>query len=218
VLTVSHLLGALQEDPDNAKIVADLRDALASGDPRRTGEDPGRLITLAREQHELRSEHLAVVGLLHVEAAELEREAKDPDARAALLLKAGRLEREELLDDEAAKKSLEAALALRPGDDGIKEALEQIVAAESNWKEIAKRFVDEADSASDAPLKGSLLVSAASLVWKYKKRGREKDTDRLFKQALEADPGDPRATRLFAHTLLVRERWDELAACLLEAA
>ena len=217
MLTVSHLLGALQEDPDNTKIVSDLREALASGDPRRTGESPLRLVQLAREQHESRSEHLAVVGLLLAEAAELERAGQDPDARAALLVKAARLQREELLDDDTAKTSLEAALALRPGDDSIKESLEQIGTAESNWKEIAKRFVDEAETASEPALKCSLLVSAGSLVWKYKKRGREKDTDRVFKQALEADPGDARATRLYAHTLTLREKWDELAAVLLES-
>ncbi|MBN8610184.1 MAG: hypothetical protein J0L92_06355, partial [Deltaproteobacteria bacterium] len=218
MLTVSHLLGALQEDPDNTKIVSDLRDALASGDAARTGDAPLRLVQLAREQHELRSEHVATVGLLLAEVAELEREARDPDARAALLVKAGRLQREELLDDEAAKTSFESALTLRPGDESIKEAIEQIVAAEGNWKEIAKRFVDEADAADDASLKCSLLVSAGSLVWKYKKRGREKDTDRVFKQALEADPSDARATRLYAHTLTLREKWDDLAAVLLEAA
>jgi tetratricopeptide (TPR) repeat protein len=218
VLTVSHLLGALQEDPDNTKIVSDLREALAIGDPRRTGDSPLRLVQLARDQHESRSEHLAVVGLLEAEVAELERGGTDPDGRAALLVKAGRLQREELLDDEAAKKCLERALALRPGDDSIKESLEQIATAESNWKEIAKRFVDEAETASEPALKCSLLVSAGSLVWKYKKRGREKDTDRVFRQAIEADPGDPRATRLYAHTLTLREKWDDLAAVLLEAA
>ncbi|MBX7194581.1 MAG: hypothetical protein K1X94_21170, partial [Sandaracinaceae bacterium] len=217
MLTVSHLLGALQEDPDNTKIVSDLREALASGDPGRTGEAPLRLVHLAREQHELRAEHAAAVGLLLAEVAELERDSQDPDARAALLVKAGRLQREELLDDDAAKTSYQGALALRPGDESIKDALEQIAAAEANWKEIAKRFVDEAETASEASLRCSLLVSAGSLVWKYKKRGREKDTDRVFKQALEADPTDARATRLYARTLTVREKWDDLAALLLES-
>jgi tetratricopeptide (TPR) repeat protein len=215
VLTVSHLLGALQEDPDNATIVADLREALASGDARRTGEAPLRLLQAALEQHELRSEHAAVVALLLVEA---EHSGTDPDARAALLVKAGRLQREELLDDEAAKRSLAQALELRPGDASIKDTLEQLTSSEENWKEIAKRFVDEADLASEPALKCSLLVSAAGLVWKYKKRGREKDTDRLFQQALEADPGDARATRLYAHTLTAREKWAELASLLLDSA
>lgn len=218
MLTVSHLLGALQEDPDNTAVVSDLREALASGDPRRTGEAPLRLVQLARQQHEARSEHVAAVGLLLAEVAELERGANDPDARAALLVTAARLQREELLDDEAAKRSLEAALSLRPGDDAIKQAVEEISTAESNWKEFAKRFVDEAETASEPSLKCALLVSAASLVWKYKKRGRDKDADRVFKQALEAEPGDPRATRLYAHTLTIRERWDELSATLLESA
>ena len=214
-LTVSHLLGALEEEPHSETILADLRTALQSGDPSRTGEAPMRLIASAREQHEQRGEYAACVGLLLVEA---EQASGDPDARAKLFAKASRLQREELLDDEGGKKSLEQAVELRPGDDDLKQQIEQISAAEGNWKDIAKRFVDESESASDASLKTSLLVSAGSLVWKYKKRGRDKDADRVFKQALEADSGDPRATRLYAHILRSREKWDDLASVLLESA
>lgn len=215
MLTVSHLLGALQEDPDNPAIIADLREAVASGDPKRTGEAPMRLVRAAREQHELRSEHGAAAALLMLEA---ERTEGDPDTRAALLVRAGRLQREELLDDEAAKQSFAQAQELRPGDPEIQEMLAQFTAAEENWKEIAKRFVEEAETASEPALKCSLLVSAASLVWKHKRRGREKDTDRLFRQALQAEPGDARATRLFVRTLAARQKWDEAAAVLLESA
>jgi tetratricopeptide (TPR) repeat protein len=214
VLTVSNLLGALQEDPDNEKALLDLREALASGDKGRTGESPMRLIALAREQHETRHEATAAAGLLSIE---IDQTRDDLDRRAALLVRLGRLHREELLDDEAALVAYRAAKELRPGDGDIDEAIEQLEGAASNWKDIAKRFVTEADTTSEPSLKTSLLVSSAMFVWKYKKKGRDKDVDRLFKQALESDPGDARAARLYAHTLRRREKWDDLASALLEA-
>lgn len=214
MLTVSNLLGSLQEDPDNEQIIAGLREALASGDAARTGEAPLRLLALAREAHEARHEHQAAAALL---AIEIDHVTGDVDKRASLLVKLARMHREELLDDEAAKLAYAAALELRPGDAEIQEAVEALEGAEQSWKDIAKRFVDTADTTSEPSLRTSLFVSAAMLVWKYKKRGRDKDTDRLFKQALEADPGDARAARLYALTLKKREKWDELAAALLEA-
>jgi hypothetical protein len=130
VLTVSNLLGTLQEDPHDGNAVRELREALASGDPARTGPEPMRLVTLAREQHEQRGEHEAASALLAVEIDQ----SNDPDLRAALLKRLGRLHREELLDDESAKIAYQAARDLRPGDDEAEEALEQIQAAEQNWK------------------------------------------------------------------------------------
>ena len=214
MLTVSHLLGTLQEDPYDASAIQGLRDAFTSGEPERLGPDAQRLLRLARDQHLARREFEAAASLLSIEIDV----SSDPDQRAALLAKLGEIHREELLDDEAAATAYRAALELRPGDAQLAEAVEQIASQQQNWKEIAKRFVDEAETTSEASLKTSLLVRAAGFVHKHKKRGRDKDVDRLFRQALEADPGDARASRLFAMVLRQREKWDELAAVLLDAA
>ena len=48
MLTVSNLLGTLQEDPYDTQAIRDLRDAIASGDPARTGPDGFRLLRLAQ--------------------------------------------------------------------------------------------------------------------------------------------------------------------------
>ncbi len=218
MLTVSQLLAALQEDPDNTTRLAELRDALASGDAARVGDDAVHLVDLARQQHEARSEYVAVAGLLLARAGARGAAEADPDSRAAMLVAAAKLTSEELLDDAAARALYEEALALRPGDDAIKAAIAGIDEAGANWKDFAKRFVDEADVGTEPALKCALLVSAASLVWQYKKRGREKDADRLFLQALDAEPGDPRATRLYVHTLGGREKWNDATNLLLESA
>jgi tetratricopeptide (TPR) repeat protein len=216
VLDVPRLLGLLQEQPDNADALRELREAFASGDPTRLGEDPMQLLAAARRAHQDRGDTETAVQLLELEA---ELSASDPDREAALRKELARIYRDELLDDARARAALERAAQLRPGDPEVQEALEAIDADASNWKAIAKRFVDEAAGASDATLRTSLLVSAASLVWKYnRKKNRDRDTDRLFQQALESDPGDPRATRLYEQVLRQREAWDELAQVLLTAA
>ncbi|MDQ3032095.1 MAG: hypothetical protein M3Y87_06740, partial [Myxococcota bacterium] len=220
VLDVPHLLGLLQEDPDHADAMRELREAIESGDPKRSGREASPAATLhlvgaARRTHQDRGEMWTAARLLDLEA---QLSASDPDREAELRKELGRMLGEELLDDEGAKAAFERARALRPGDDEIQEALEQLANAATSWKEIAKRFVDEAEGSSDATLRTSLLVSAATLVWKYKKRGRDKDVDRLFAQALEGDAGDPRANRLYEQVLRSREKWDELAQVLLDAA
>jgi tetratricopeptide (TPR) repeat protein len=182
--------------------------------PARTGPDGFRLLRLAREQHEGRGEHETAASLMAIEIDH----TSDPDTRAELLKRLAKLHREELLDDEAALVSYRASKELRPGDDESTEAIEQLEDAAANWKEIAKRFIDEAESTSEPSLKTSLLVSAAIFVHKYKKRGRDKDVDRLFRQALDSDPGDARASRLYGLVLRQREKWDELSAVLLDAA
>jgi tetratricopeptide (TPR) repeat protein len=207
-LTVSNYLGMLQADPYDQEALAGLRDALESGDPGRLGESPLRLLEMARVGHERRSELSAAAALIDVETLLV---ADDPDFRAALFKELGRLRHEELLDDAGAKTAYQSCLELRPGDFEVEEIVEQIDQAAASWRQIADRFIEEAQGASDATLKTSLLCRAASLVWQYKKKGKQKETDQLFQQALEADPGNVRAARLYAITLRARESFAEAA-------
>lgn len=212
---VSHLLGTLQEDPDNLEALSAIG-ALAENGAVALDAEAERLLELARHGHDARAEYRAVAKILEVQA-KLSASA-DPDRAATFYEELGRVRREELLDDAAAKEAFEAALALRPGDDDLADQIAQIDQTAAKWGDIVKRFLDEADSASDPTLRSSLLVSAASLVWKYKGRGRDKQVDALFRAALEAARGDARAARLYAQVLSAREKWEELATVLLQAA
>ncbi|MCZ7679509.1 MAG: tetratricopeptide repeat protein [Sandaracinaceae bacterium] len=213
---VSHLLGTLQKDPDNEEALQALAALVDDGAPSTLDDDAVRLLERARQGHDARAEYRAVAQLLELLARFSDH---DPDRAASLLKELGRVYREELLDDERAKLAYERALALRPGDDDIQDALQQIEQTAEKWNDIATRFIEEAQSASDPTLKSSLLVSAASLVWKYRKRGRDKQVDSLFKEALEATEGaDLRAARLYEQVLRSRQKWSELAQVLLDAA
>ncbi|MFK7988880.1 MAG: hypothetical protein AB8I08_22870, partial [Sandaracinaceae bacterium] len=212
---VSHLLGTLQEDPENDDALRGLAELVANGSSS-LDDDSVRLIDTARKAHDQRAEFRAVAELLDVEAR-LCSDA-DPDRAATLLKELGYICREELLDDGRARDAYERALTLRPGDDDVQEALEELEQAAAKWSDIAKRFIDEANDASDPTLKSSLLVSAASLIWKYKDEGRDEEVDALFGQALEAAASDARASRLYERVLRRRERWQDLATMLLTGA
>src|SRR5690349_15732963 len=210
-LTVSNYLGMLQEDPDHATALDGLRAAIGAEDPQRAV----RLLEAARQGHQQRGELRAAASLIELEAGLV---SGDPDLEAALWKELGRLRHEDLLDDEGALIAFEQALSRRPGDEEVQEALENIATVAQNWKDIATRFVDEAERASDATLKTSLLVRAAALIWQYRKKGREKDVDKLFKKALETDPTNARAALLYEETLRPREKWSEIADVLLHVA
>jgi tetratricopeptide (TPR) repeat protein len=214
-LTVANYLAALQDDPWSNEAFEGLATALASDDPKRRGEDPVRLLEFARRGHEVRGESHAAARLIHLELGLTE---TDADFRLALLKELGRLRREDLMDDEGARQAFEQAIALKPDDEDVRRALDQLKAVSEKWQDLAKHFIDQADQASDAALKTSLLVRAASILWQYKKKGKNKEIDRLFKEALETDPASARAARLYEITLRERERWKDLGAVLLGAA
>lgn len=210
---VSHLLGTLQRDPENEEALRRLAELVSDGAPEALDEEAVQLVDRTREELDARAEYRAVAELLEL----LAKVSQDPDRAADLLKELGRIYREELLDDERAKDAFVRALSLRPGDDQIQAAIEQLEQTAAKWSEFASRFIEEA-SAADEPLKGSLLVSAASLIWKYKKKGRDKQVDSLFRQALEVSERDPRAARLYERVLRSRQKWSELAEVLLDTA
>ncbi len=215
-LTVSNYLGMLQDDPDDAESFASLREALDSGDRERIGEAPLRLLEAARHGHERRGELQAVAWLIELEADFLSED--DPTFRGALYKELGRLRHEELLDDAGALEAYGRARELRSGDSEVETAIEEIEQAAEKWRQIADRFIEEAADASDATLKTSMLTRAAGLVWQYRQKGKARETDKLFKQALKADPASTRAARLYCLTLRARNRFKDVARVLATTA
>ena len=214
-LTVANYLAALQDDPWDHEAFGGLNEVIASGNQERLGKDPVRLIEFARRNHEVRGESLAAAKLMESEIALV---ASDPDFAAVLYRELGRIRRDELMDDTGAREAYAKALELRPGDDEVQRTLEQMEQVGARFQEIADHFMEQAKQATDATLKTSLLVRAATILWQHKKKGKNKDVDRLFKEALHTDPGSARATRLYELTLRERAKWKELGETLISAA
>ena len=136
-LTVANYLAALQDDPWDQSAVQGLDEALSSGDPKRLGDDPVRLLEFARRNHEVRGEAYAAAKLIE---CELRLVVGDPDFAAVLWRELGRLRREDLMDDAGAKVAYEKALELRPGEEEVQRALEQIAQVSERWQQIARAF------------------------------------------------------------------------------
>jgi len=214
-LKLSNCLGILRDDPDNEVALSTLAEIVEQGDADRLGEEPVRLLEVARAGHDERGELAAAADLI---AIEVKLSSTDAELRLSLLKELGRLRSEHTLEPALASAAYEQAKELAPDDREITDALRKLEQAEGSWRKFAKRFVEEADSATDISLKTSLLVRAACLVWQYKKKGRNKETDSLFKTALKLDPANTRAALLYEHTLRQRGRWKELVSLLLAAA
>jgi len=214
-LTVSHYLGMLQRDPLDRAAFDGLSEAIQSGDAERTGESPLRLLEAARAKHERRGEAQAVAWLIELQQAISH---DDPDFRFALLKELGRLRREELLEPEAATEAYRMALEVRPGDASVEQALEELEQMSERWRQIADRFVEEAQDASDATVRTSFLVRAGCLVWEYRAKGKAREADKLFRDALRSDPGDVRAARLYCVTLRARDKAKDEAGVLSQTA
>ncbi|MEM6962105.1 MAG: hypothetical protein AAF550_10250, partial [Myxococcota bacterium] len=214
---MSNYLGMLQEDPENIEIFEGILDLLTHPDPAAMGENPVRLVEAARVAHERRRELGATAWLLEIQTHLAQ---EDPDLQAALWKELGRIRQEELLNYATARDAYEQALALRPGDEDVQDAIEHIDRASEKWRQIADRFRQEASSASDASLKSSLLLRAASLVWQYEtsEKDRDSESDALFAEARAADLSDTRASRLHVLTLRARGLWGECAKVLLSTA
>ncbi len=206
-LSVANFLGQLEQHPDDDGLIQGLREALASDDPEIVGDNPTRLIEAARVGHERRGEWVALAALLDLEA---EQTRDDPKFRAALLKELGRIRHEELLDDEQALVALRKSVEIHDSEE-VRDFIKRVEENEANWRTLADRFIEEADDAADPALKTGLLVRASTLVWQFRRKGRARETDKLFKQALKSDPSSTRAARLYAVTLKARNRWKDVA-------
>jgi len=217
-LRLQQYLSALESDPDAEELVAGISEIIAAGDRERLGEEPERQLELARQSHEQRGEYVTVARLIE---AELPLVAGDRLLSASLYRELGRLRSEYLLDSAGASAAYKAVIEHKPDDTDAADTLRRLEQTQGSWKKFAKRFVEEAESATDLSLKSSLLLRAACLAWENREnRGNKgkKDIDKLFTKVLEVDPTNLRAAWLYEHTLREREEWSELAEHLLKTA
>ncbi|MEZ4391246.1 MAG: tetratricopeptide repeat protein [Polyangiales bacterium] len=214
VENIRKLLGSLLDDPEDEKAWSTLEERAISGDLGAEAAIP-ELLSQTRTRLADRGEAEAVARLLDVEA-EL---APGPDEKVSLLRERARVLEYELLDDRAAIATLDRLLALANDPDAA-DRREELGGKKARWKEVAAAFKRHAENDSTDPnLIASHLVSAAGVVLQYKGKGRDKEADAIFEQALAVDPGNVRATQLYERVLRRRGgRWDDLVALLERSA
>lgn len=215
LLQLGSYLATLESDPDDQETLSGIKRLAKERDIERLGTDPVRQLEIARQAHEFRGDYATVARLMEVEL-----ELVDHTERHAVSLwkELGRVRTEYLLDGAGARAAYTRAVEIGGEDPEIVEALKRLDQADSSWKKFAKRFVEEAESATDLSLKTSLLLRAASLAWENRRKAKAKEADRLFAEVLEIDKGNLRAILLYEHTLREREEWKDLAQHLLNSA
>lgn len=208
-------LAMLETNPFDDDAIAGLRDIVQSKDAERMGEDPIRALEMARALHDSRGEYYTISGLLEVESFLV---ADDIDFLIALYRELARIQRDELLDDEAALATWRLVLEWVPEDPDAEEAIEELEHVSSNYRAVADRFLEAANNATDPSLRAGLLARAAAVIWKHKKKGKNKEVDELFEAAIQSDPGNARVGRLWAYTFRLRKKLVESGAVLFRVA
>jgi tetratricopeptide (TPR) repeat protein len=215
---ISHYLGLLQDDPDDRDAMDHIARAATSpieGDVR---EETLRLVQAALEGHKLRREMRTYVSLIEATQPWM---TSDPTAALQRWIDVAKTRHEWLLDDEGALQALARARELEASTSETPEVahlVREMEAARASYKSNIASLLKEADAAKDKSLKSSLLAEAASLTWQYQTRSKDKETDKLFRQALAVDGSNLRAAMRYEHVLVQRAEWGAAAELMLSTA
>src|SRR5262245_24798470 len=185
---VSTALATLQLDPDNAQALNALQ-GLRPGNG--SGVDPAalaRALADARRWHRERGDFELCVQLIDLELVW----TTDRARRADLLHEKGRLYADELLRDDAAQASLREALENVPEHTAASDALTQMSLVQGNWKPIAQRYLQQAETAPDKQLASSLFCSVAEMFLKYEPDARE--GEQYLRKSLDLDAKNRRTS------------------------
>jgi len=203
---VSSALETLQLDPDNKQALS----ALASLHPGNgSGVDRGALahaLTDARRFHRERGDFELCVQLIDLELAWTIEAPK----RADLLHEKGRILSDELLRDREGQDNVRQALEAAPDHAASLESQSQMSLVKSNWESISKRYLQQAESATDTALASSLYLSVAEFQLKYGGETGVTEGERFLRKSLELDPRNRRSSQHLERLLRDAGKQDEL--------
>ncbi len=201
-------LGQLQDDPDNEASWNDLFEAVTSPAAGMAQADLRALLESARRGHETRREWEAVAKLLELEAS---LNAGTP-VEFAMQFELARVFEDELFDDKRATAAYRRLLELRPADATAEEALERGESKRKKWKELVARYLEEAEQATDATFKASLLMSAAEVAYRYGDRNKKAIAEiaARLEEGLKLDPKNQRIGNLLERIYRDQENWQKV--------
>jgi lipopolysaccharide biosynthesis regulator YciM len=204
-IEIQKHLRALEERPDDEAALAALEEAIV-GNGSDLGEPALRLLEAARRLHVERGEFDTAVRLLELEVVGCKSAEREIELRTEL----ARLFTEETFEDKRAMDEHQAILKLRPEQETSVAALERIKETRENWKKIAEKFLETAETATDATLKTDLYQRVAELYLKNKPKAKE--VEQYLRRALEVDARNRRAAAILERVLRKRGKFDELCA------
>ncbi len=209
--TIRTALGRLQSEPDSDDAWAALSDSVRDAGGDLSLDELLRLFERARQRHAARGEWDAVARLLEVAV----RVAENQPGETELLREHARVLKNELFDDEGALVPGLRLLELDQGDVEASQAIEELESKRGRSAELAQRYVDEAQGATDDTYKSSMLMHAAEMDVRFGGDGVDlaKAIERL-EQAVRLDPSNAKAGRLLELVHRRAGHWAEVARVL----
>jgi len=209
--TIRTALGRLQGEPDSGDAWSSLSESVRASGGDLSLEELVRLVAAARERHAGRGEWDAVARLLEVVVAA----ANGTPLEVDLLREQARVEKNERYDDEAALVPYLRLLEIDPSDREASQAVEELESKRGRSAELAQRYLDEVQGATDDTYRSSMLMHAAEMDVRY--GGDDVDLataiERL-EQAVRLDPSNGKAGRLLELVHRRAEHWAEVARVL----
>jgi tetratricopeptide (TPR) repeat protein len=209
--TIRTALGRLQGEPDSEEAWSSLSESVRASGGDLSIEELVHLFAAARERHASRGEWDAVARLLEV----VVQAAKGTSIEAELLREQARVEKNERFDDESALVPYLRLLELDPNDAEASQAIEELESKRGRAAELAQRYVDEAQGATDDTYRSSMLMHAAEMEVRYGGEGVDLATaiERL-EQAVRLDPSNGKAGRLLELVHRRAGHWADVARVL----
>src|SRR5450432_2276507 len=161
--TVSTALAALQLHPDDLQALKVLQGIKPTNGAGIDAEALATALADARRWHRERADFELCLQLIDLELSW----TAAPTRRADLLYEKGRLLSDQLLRDDAGQAAIREALGAVADHKASTESLAHMTLVRANWAPISRRYLEQAEAATDPALASSLYGSVAEFYLKY---------------------------------------------------
>jgi tetratricopeptide (TPR) repeat protein len=210
--TVSTALATLQLRPGDEQALRELRSLEPGNGAGIEAEALSAALSDARRWHREHADFELCLQLIDLELGW----TTSAGRRADLLHEKGRLLSDELLRDDAGQAAVRQALDEVPDHRASAESLAQMTLVRANWEPISRRYLQQAEAATDVALASSLYGSVAEFYLKYQPQGAEGEAN--LRKSLELDPNSRRSGAHLERLLREAGRHDELLALYVQRA
>jgi tetratricopeptide (TPR) repeat protein len=190
--TVRTALGTIQSNPTDEAAWQALDDAMSNSGGDLTLQDALVLIRAACERHELRGESDAVVRLLTVGATS----AEGTEDEVALVNELATVLLEELFDGRRATELLASVVSRLGSETAMEARLKEIKSRGRSYKQQAKTYRSEAESAPDDNYRSAMLMRASEVEVCFAKKPAYAKVVEDLESSLRLDSGNGPATKL----------------------
>jgi tetratricopeptide (TPR) repeat protein len=184
---IKEALSTLHADPEHEGSWSALENAVT--EPGVTEADALRLLGMARAEFESRRDWSAVARLLELELAF----AGGGPVEVPMLRELAQVYGDELVDSAKMLAAYQRLLAVSPDDEAAAEIVAREGQKREKYREVAARYLEEAEQSGDDGFKAALLASAADVLMRFGGDADLQEAQGHVARALQLDPRSRRA-------------------------